>query len=154
VGVTRGSETDPVLGPPKIGGEVCWAGRAKSSDAKWAILEKKFGLGQTSSKFAEICSDGIPKSNFFFQPPGYRRPKKTCAGPNSFGLRPTWVSTGSKFVRMPTDLEQTPGQICSDGPTYLPTYFRGSSRPAAWRNRLLAIHAALAWPAPRSPMAN
>jgi hypothetical protein len=113
VGVTRGSETDPVLGPPKIGGEVCWAGRAKSSDAKWAILEKKFGLGQTSSKFAEICSDGIPKSNFFSSPPGTgarKRPARAqirsdsdrhgCQrGPNSFGCRQTLSKHRAKFVR-------------------------------------------------------
>ena len=40
--------------------------------------------------------------------------------------QPTWVPAGSKYVRIPTDLGQTPGQIRSDGPTYLPPYFRGS----------------------------
>jgi len=40
--------------------------------------------------------------------------------------QPTWVSAGSKFVRIPTDLGQNPSKIRSDGPTDLPTHFRGS----------------------------
>jgi hypothetical protein len=93
---------------------------------KMGNLGEKVRIGTDLFQICRNLFGRDTKIQFFFQPSGYRRPKKTCAGPNSFGLRPTWVSTGSKFVRMPTDLEQTPGQICSDGPTYLPTYFRGS----------------------------
>jgi hypothetical protein len=114
VGLGRSEWSRLAAGPPKIGGEVCWAGRAKSSDTKWAILEKNFGLGQTSSKFAGICSDGIPKSKFFFGSLGTGARKSLprarirsdpdqhgCQrGPNLFGSRQTLGKRRAKFVRM------------------------------------------------------
>jgi len=51
-------------GPPKIGGEVCWAGRAKRSDTKWGAPEEKFGWESTSPGRALgriVKFDGGPK---------------------------------------------------------------------------------------------
>ena len=44
-------------GPPKIGGEVGWAGLGKSSDTKLGELGEKFGLGPTYPEMTKNCSD-------------------------------------------------------------------------------------------------
>ena len=101
---------DSILTDNSRGGPFSWA---KSSDTKWAILEKQFGLGQTSSKSAGICSDGKPKS-FFFGPPGTGTRKYPAQaqirsdpdrhgcqrGPNLFGSQQTLGKSWAKFVRM------------------------------------------------------
>ena len=89
-------------GPPKIGGEVCWAGRAKSSD--W---------DRPLPNLPKFVRTGYQNPNFL-RPSGHRRPKQRPAraqirsdpdrpgcqrGQNSFGCRQTLSKHRAKFVR-------------------------------------------------------